>query len=168
MAPQVEKRKRLGKYSEIYINDKLTPNKKISAELSRYVLPIDKEKLQISIKIHSVYIVKRLIICRAPSPEPINGILVRTPVSGSIVTIDYAYIPWLDFLALVEEQCLYYLVMHNIMNNSQYTSVELFRTLAAEKSASPHLSSANRMTILFETQVRFIHVFKNSGLQISP
>ncbi|KAH8805076.1 ankyrin repeat-containing domain protein [Xylogone sp. PMI_703] len=85
IAQKVNKRKREGKDSDVYVNGKLVLAKKIKKEITRYTQPT-LEQGSIS----------------AQSPPCMSGIDIRTPGMETVGFVDYFNIPWFEFEMLVE------------------------------------------------------------------
>lgn len=87
IAQKTEKRTLEGKESDIYLDGKLVPRKKVKKEISRHTPP----------SWQAVPIAGR-------SPTPPSGIDIRTPPRDRNPSVQYVHIPWFEFERLVEPQ----------------------------------------------------------------
>lgn len=100
----LKERKLDDKESETYINGKLIPRKKVKKEVSRYYMPSTQQISDTGmISKKAEQVVKRLIFHSA-EPCPSKGSWKQRERTEPA---EYCHIPWFEFEALVEPQCLF-------------------------------------------------------------
>jgi hypothetical protein len=101
IAWKVHQRKSQGKKSEVFIKDRRISDQKLRKEMSRY--PLLPNLPQGSSKKSRLRCwTRELTRFKAPSFEDMDGIIVRTPLAGSVRTIEYLHLPFFEFQALIE------------------------------------------------------------------